>query len=1043
MQKHCTESYGWVNPRGKGRPSIGCLAADPLPWIEGVACQRFFPSREGSKWFQVNIQTKAQTDRSKANSSTKKPQETPHVLTSEASTHLQQVIDRESRYREALGQPRTINDTGTDTFAATSLWLDRTQWASIYRGSRRDVLRALSRLPDRHSLNIDYILGKGNLEGAPNLISPREDEQKISCIMRALDLVIDRCEETVRCTSHNLLCWLLSSRLQSRREVAFNLVAEKNSEIRYRRTQKQFLAFILRTDRMPEDCRRGVMDVKIKPEISTQLDRIWEHKAWKYLDASKGTWPVMEGQRAPLVGTRCDPMDSQSTKIPLNTRTSQGLDRKESNEDDEIDDENVEAWELEDDDDDEDAESDYNDSGHFDDIEGTTAGTHQDIFSGVSGGSAASAFAQFLELLFQLCIMLSTEPFLNGQPSSTLLIYFSGILGLSADCQRFRLARQYCTKLSAMIYVQRILFLEQALPLRGYQSIGIPQRQDARALECLDKIRAKYMLISLRDFGRNVARNEPPSMLFHWSNDVTMNEFRKLPDYFITQAEALCDRLMFGIQPSIDLSGVKDNMSISTSGHSFIKYPENVRAYTAGRTGLAQNGVWSKMEEQLAGGLYTACGQTPRIICGIYAWGGYMRMTNREFYVVRFLPVRLGYVLFKYLVYIRRVADLLRREQLGNNRSAQQCLQTRLLFQTNGRPWPTSRLTDIVTKATLELWRQSVNVRVYRQLAIAITEKHVREVYTPFNRYDDCSGDADINAIFAWQSGHRPLQRGITYGLDGAYPFKLQPSLLRCYEWASVRWHEFLRQPSKTVHAVPKKSCIALDPLPANRKRAITEVIADHPFTADEGHSAKRQDGCGPSMTLSEQNLQSLPIDRWEDRQDQVIPAICSKVPLSAVHAEDGQFVFIDGVLYVLKKPRILICRLCRYAVRPDRGIETHFRKIHKYTGNKLKAVLSFCNKQGFQDPTKVQLPENGSKAIPQLPKLGGFSSRETSPRRMARWSYISKNGQKLGGSSTKDSLWLEENPQCYNYQHITSHKAYQCDRPQTYALSFVKLLKR
>jgi hypothetical protein len=127
-----------------------------------------------------------------------------------------------------------------------------------------------------------------------------------------------------------------------------------------------------------------------------------------------------------------------------------------------------------------------------------------------------------------------------------------------------------------MIYVQRILFLEQALPLRGYQSIGIPQRQDARAFECLDKIRAKYMvlgsqyplaeLISLRDFGRNVARNEPPSMLFHWSNDgetvshasvqVTMSEFRKLPDYFITQAEALCDRLMFGIQPSIDLSGV-------------------------------------------------------------------------------------------------------------------------------------------------------------------------------------------------------------------------------------------------------------------------------------------------------------------------------------------------------------------------------------------------------------------------------------------------------------------------------------------------------
>ncbi|KAH7231266.1 uncharacterized protein BKA55DRAFT_654006 [Fusarium redolens] len=496
MQNHCTEFYGWVNPRGKGRPSIGYLTADPLPWIEGVACQRFFPSREGSKWFQVNIQTKGRADRSKAKSSTKKPQETPHVLTSEASTHLQQVIDREARYREALGQPRiNINDTGTDIFAATSLWLDRTQWPSIYRGSRRDVLRALIRLPDRHSLNTDYTLGQGISEGTPNLVSPQEDEQKISCIMRALDLVIDRCEDTVRCTSHNLRCWLLSSRLHSRREIAFNLVAEKSSEIRYRRTQEQFLAFILRMYRMQGDCRRGVMNAKIKPEISTQLDRIWEHTAWNYLDASKGTWPVMERQGAPLVGIHCGLMGGQSIGIALNTRACQGSDGEEGAEDDDIDDENVEVWELEDDEDDEDDESDYDDSGHYDDVERNTAGTHQDLFSGVSGGSAASAFGQFLELLFQLCIMLNTEPFLNGQPSSTLLVYFSGILGFSTDCRRFQLARQYCTKLSAMIYMQRILFLEQALPLRGYQFIGIPRRQEVGAFECLDEVRAKYMVL--------------------------------------------------------------------------------------------------------------------------------------------------------------------------------------------------------------------------------------------------------------------------------------------------------------------------------------------------------------------------------------------------------------------------------------------------------------------------------------------------------------------------------------------------------------------
>ncbi|KNB06329.1 hypothetical protein FOXG_07082 [Fusarium oxysporum f. sp. lycopersici 4287] len=75
----------------------------------------------------------------------------------------------------------------------------------------------------------------------------------------------------------------------------------------------------------------------------------------------------------------------QSIDDSLNTRTREELDVKERAEDGEVDKENVEAWELEDD------ESDYNDSGYYTDIDGSTAGTHQDLFSGVSGDSATSA----------------------------------------------------------------------------------------------------------------------------------------------------------------------------------------------------------------------------------------------------------------------------------------------------------------------------------------------------------------------------------------------------------------------------------------------------------------------------------------------------------------------------------------------------------------------------------------------------------------------------------------------------------------------------
>jgi hypothetical protein len=88
--------------------------------------------------------------------------------------------------------------------------------------------------------------------------------------------------------------------------------------------------------------------------------------------------------------------------------------------------------------------------------------------------------------------------------------------------------------------------------------------------------------------------------------------------------------------------------------------------------------------------------------------------------------------------------------------------------------------------------------RLYRQLSISITEKHVKKLAKPFNRYDDQSASADLNVVFAWQSGHRPRQRGTTYRLNGAFLSQMQPALLNIYEWASVEWHQFLGHQSRS-----------------------------------------------------------------------------------------------------------------------------------------------------------------------------------------------------------------------------------------------------
>jgi hypothetical protein len=85
--------------------------------------------------------------------------------------------------------------------------------------------------------------------------------------------------------------------------------------------------------------------------------------------------------------------------------------------------------------------------------------------------------------------------------------------------------------------------------------------------------------------------------------------------------------------------------------------------------------------------------------------------------------------------------------------------------------------------------KTDIAIRVYRQLSIAITEKHAKQISRPFHLNDDKSAQADIEVAFVWQSSHRPNQQGASYGIDGAFPDSLQPALLRVYRWKSDQWH--------------------------------------------------------------------------------------------------------------------------------------------------------------------------------------------------------------------------------------------------------------
>ncbi|MDB5910917.1 MAG: hypothetical protein JWP34_5031, partial [Massilia sp.] len=120
IQQHCRERHGWQNPNKRGRPTG--KASEPVPWVEGVQCQRFFPSRQASGWFEVG---RGET-----------PQES-----SEAGETIEQRLVRVHQEQVARFFARVSQIQVPDEKNEPNPWLRRVGWAEHLQGLDREQLR--------------------------------------------------------------------------------------------------------------------------------------------------------------------------------------------------------------------------------------------------------------------------------------------------------------------------------------------------------------------------------------------------------------------------------------------------------------------------------------------------------------------------------------------------------------------------------------------------------------------------------------------------------------------------------------------------------------------------------------------------------------------------------------------------------------------------------------------------------------------------------------------------------------------------------------
>jgi hypothetical protein len=120
---------------------------------------------------------------------------------------------------------------------------------------------------------------------------------------------------------------------------------------------------------------------------------------------------------------------------------------------------------------------------------------------------------------------LCTEEFDDGLPSSTAIVYSSGVLGSTADGSTFERPGKYTPKLSAMIYCIRLCVLERMLPRFSHPKIRWSMRPRTGGLKHFTKFRDRFMchgcqsstgeLLSLRSYGRALSRADGPNFRVH------------------------------------------------------------------------------------------------------------------------------------------------------------------------------------------------------------------------------------------------------------------------------------------------------------------------------------------------------------------------------------------------------------------------------------------------------------------------------------------------------------------------------------------------
>ncbi|KID81820.1 telomere-associated RecQ helicase [Metarhizium guizhouense ARSEF 977] len=282
------------------------------------------------------------------------------------------------------------------------------------------------------------------------------------------------------------------------------------------------------------------------------------------------------------------------------------------------------------------------------------------------GGHARSddsvnPYEAILELLFGVCISLCKEHLIDSYPSSMILYFFSGILGFSKSLDAFFPARSFTSHLSALIYIQRLLFLNK----RGFSFVTHLENSLAE----------EYLKLFRRACTADQGKLSSSKGQWNW--------------------KAVCAYLAKEKQFSILLASI-----MYLSGGQVPRWSELLN-------------IWCVNGEFVERSIFVY----KSMIIYLIRYHKAKRSANNEFIVACFLPAEASQLVYKYLAVIRPFIDLIGRERNGDQAdeiSATSPLLFRAQIEYGSKPLDSAQVNAAFRQKIFSVWNEAVNSRTLR-----------------------------------------------------------------------------------------------------------------------------------------------------------------------------------------------------------------------------------------------------------------------------------------------------------------------------------------